>query len=594
MARDFINEPLPDLEEQLAAELEGVSWAVVAFSPEDSVWCDWIYRNLNGYPLPVSLVDRVTTQGFPRPDCLSIFPDRRDPHYADQLPHALSESTYLIVVCSPQSADSEWVGDQIRGFKKAGGEERILALVVDGPPDARLGEHRRAAKCEWLPTWLRWRLEEEGFRAADRWEPRVIDARRGYRSLKQVRDSLLAALVDADVEELDRLGACTRNVEPLMQPAYPAIEIPASKIKAPAPAPEKKQPVARTVPATPAAPAPATVPAPTVASVTPPAPATSRRGSKYTISTAVVLIVVAGVFGLRSFKEITADEPASTLNVATVTGAMAGRSPAKKTPVEDSAPAPEVVTQLPASESAPLAQASQTPSVAVTSEATPTPEVKPAVEAKETPDAAPAPAAAPVVMQNNPPTVDAVPEIKAPVQAPPITSPSVPSVVPPGAWVTSKIQPPDSQLPPKSEPMTESVTSAPSSAPVNAPATPAVSSEADAVLLDEVRTLERRGDETMSERRTEDALDLYRTALSSAEEYAARKGASPAARDHVVALMRKLGTLQMQNSSTAEARATYMQARKLLLQIKAQGGWSRERAKVLDEIESRLLSLPKD
>lgn len=594
MARDFINEPLPDLEEQLAAELEGVSWAVVAFSPEDSVWCDWIYRNLNGYPLPVSLVDRVTTQGFPRPDCLSIFPDRRDPHYADQLPHALSESTYLIVVCSPQSADSEWVGDQIRGFKKAGGEERILALVVDGPPDARLGEHRRAAKCEWLPTWLRWRLEEEGFRAADRWEPRVIDARRGYRSLKQVRDSLLAALVDADVEELDRLGACTRNVEPLMQPAYPAIEIPASKIKAPAPAPEKKQPVARTVPATPAAPAPATVPAPTVASVTPPAPAASRRGSKYTISTAVVLIVVAGVFGLRSFKEITADEPASTLNVATVTGAMAGRSPAKKTPVEDSAPAPEVVTQLPASESAPLAQASQTPSVAVTSEATPTPEVKPAVEAKETPDAAPALAAAPVVMQNNPPTVDAVPEIKAPVQAPPITSPSVPPVVPPGAWVTSKIQPPDSQLPPKSEPVTASVTSVPSSAPVNAPATPAVSSEADAVLLDEVRTLERRGDETMSERRTEDALDLYRTALSSAEEYAARKGASPAARDHVVALMRKLGTLQMQNSSTAEARATYMQARKLLLQIKAQGGWSRERAKVLDEIESRLLSLPKD
>lgn len=126
------------------------------------------------------------------------------------------------------------------------------------------------------------------------------------------------------------------------------------------------------------------------------------------------------------------------------------------------------------------------------------------------------------------------------------------------------------------------------------PPSAASNTESDAVLLDEVRTLERRGDETMAERRTEDALDLYHTALSSAEEYAARKGANPAARDQVVALMRKLGTLQMQNSSTAEARATYIQARKMLIQIKSQGGWTRERAKALDEIESRLLSLPKD
>jgi hypothetical protein len=127
-----------------------------------------------------------------------------------------------------------------------------------------------------------------------------------------------------------------------------------------------------------------------------------------------------------------------------------------------------------------------------------------------------------------------------------------------------------------------------------AAASAATKAESDAALIDEVRILERRGDETMSEKRTEDALDLYHTALSSAEEYASRKGASPFARDQVVMLMRKLGTLQMQNSSTAEARATYIQARKSLLLLKSQGQWSRERAKSLDEIESRLLSLPRD
>jgi len=50
----------------------------------------------------------------------------------------------------------------------------------------------------------------------------------------------------------------------------------------------------------------------------------------------------------------------------------------------------------------------------------------------------------------------------------------------------------------------------------------------------------------------------------------------------------------LQNASTAEARQTYQQARKTLLQLKQQGVWSRERDKALDELESRLLSLPRD
>jgi len=588
VAREFIQEPLPDLEQQLAAELEGVSWAVVAFTSEDTVWCDWIYRNLNGYPLPVSLVDRVTAHGFPRPDCLSIFPDRRDPNYADHLPHALEESSYLVVVCSPDSANSEAVDDQIRAFKKAGGEERVLALVVDGPPDARLGEHRRAATCDWLPTWLRWRLEENGFRAADRWEPRVIDARRGYRSLKQVRDCLLAALIDADVEELDRLGACTRNVEALTMPAIPAVNTVTPKVPVPSSVEKKEAVVTPVVAAAPAA-IPAATPTPL------PMTEASRRGSKFTIGTAVILIIVAVVFGTHVFREITAEDPTSTLDVAPVTGAMAGRS-AKPAPSEEKAPAPQVVTQT--SETAQPVEPSPAQTVAVASESVPAPEVKPTAEAKEpaakeTAETTPGPA----LTQNNPPTVDAVPEVKPPPSTPPVAVSNVPQIAPAGAWATSRIQSMESPAPPpKSAPedvvvaATPSPTGIPSSVPANSPS----SSESDAVLLDEVKTLERRGDETMTERRTEDALDLYRTALSSAEEYAARKGANPAARDQVVALMRKLGTLQTQNSSTAEARATYIQARKLLLQIKSQGGWTRERAKSLDEIESRLLSLPRD
>ena len=267
--QDFFGEPLPDLELQLAAELGGASWAVVAFSPEDAAWCDWIYRNLNGHPVPASLADRVTPDGVPRPDCLSIFPDRRDPCYAERHPRALEQSTYLLIVCSPQSAHAEALDEQIRAFKKAGGEERILALVVDGPPEAQLGERPRARHgATSASSWLRWRLEENGFRAAERSDPRIVDARRGYRSLKQVRDGLLAALVDVDAAELERLGGFARQVELVPSPEPPQA---------------------------------AKEPAMMSAATTAPTAIVPRRGSKFTICMAVILIVVAVVFGTRSF-----------------------------------------------------------------------------------------------------------------------------------------------------------------------------------------------------------------------------------------------------------------------------------------------------
>ena len=515
--QDFFSEPLPDLELQLAAELGGASWAMVAFAPEDAAWCDWIYRNLNGCSVPAPLVGRVTPDGFPRPDCLSIFPDRRDPAYKEQLPRALAGSTYLVVVCSPSSVRAGVVAEQIRDFKKAGGEGRILALVVDGPPDAQLGGHPRAAHCDWLPSWLRWRLEENGFRAAERSEPRVVDARRGYRSLKQVRDSMLTALVDVDAAELERLGGFTRNVE---------------LVPVPEPQPIEKEP------------------AMTTAVTTAPSAVAARRGSKFTICMAVILIAVAVVFGTRSFLEITADEPVSTLEVGPVTGVLAGHSD-KTTPAGETPSSPEA-------------------GLGAT-------------------DAAPEPLAA----QNHPVAVTPAP----PVTSPAVVAPSnVPQVGPSFILATSKILPRDAETAPgNARPSTStSIIAPPSSAPSTAAATPPTSAESDSVLLDEVNTLERRGDELMAQKRFEDAFDLYHTALISAEEYAGRKGANANARDQVVKLLKKLGTLELQNSSTAEARTTYLQARRHLLQYKSQGPWSREQAKALDEIESRILSLPRD
>ena len=254
------------------------------------------------------------------------------------------------------------------------------------------------------------------------------------------------------------------------------------------------------------------------------------------IGTAVALIILATIFGVNSFRELSADEPPS---------ALAG---IKRT----------------------------TPLVARTTPAQPavTPEPAPIVE----PAAVPAPEPPVIVASTEPALADK--PVAVPILEPPVAPrANVPQWSPGQVFATTRVEQ-DVAI----SPLRAVVTSVPNS----------MSTTSDSVLLDEVATLERRGDEIMAERRVEDALDLYSTALGSAQEYAARKGANPAAKDQVVMLMRKLALLQVQNASTAEARATYQQARRTLLQLKTQGGWTRERAKALDEMESRLLSLPRD
>lgn len=484
--QNFFPEELPDLELQLSAALGGAAWAVVRFVPEDAPWCDWIYRALNGYPLPASLVERANSQGLPRPDCLSIFPDRQDPAHEENMTHALETSAHLIVVCSPHSAGAASLDADLRAFKKAGGEERIIALVVDRPPEAASEQSGEAATGDWLPAWLRWRCDEKGICAADRSEPRVIDARRGFRNLSEVRDELLAALIDVEIAELARLGGCKRPLPVLSQPV----------IVPPTMTPSFSPPLL-------AEPAPASVPA-------------HHRDAAVMIGVAVMLIVIAAIFGVKSFRELSADEPASAL-------ALAPRAPVAPRPLMETLRAE---TESAAEPVAPLANEA-------------------------------------VVLGEN--TTPAIPVPSAVAAAPMMAAPSsnVPQLTPSQISATTLVR----------------------------PAAPAVD---DAVLLDEVVTLERRGDEIMAERRTEDALDLYSTALDSAVVYAARKGANPAAKDHVVMLTRKLGLLQSQNASTAEARASYQKARKILLQLKAQGAWNRERARALDDMESRLLTLPRE
>jgi len=112
--------------------------AFISYNHRDRNWSAWLQRSLEAYRIPKRLVGSEGEFG-PVPRRLTpIFRDREDlPSASDlsgKVKESLEASEALIVVCSPASAGSKWVNEEIRYFRSLGREDRIFALIVDGDP----------------------------------------------------------------------------------------------------------------------------------------------------------------------------------------------------------------------------------------------------------------------------------------------------------------------------------------------------------------------------------------------------------------------------------------------------------------------------
>jgi len=117
-------------------------WAFISYSSKDKQWGRWLHRAIETYGIPAELVERhQTPTGHPAPKRFQpLFRDRDElPASSDlgtEIEKALWASRYLIVVCSPHAAQSQWVNKEVESFQKLGRRDRILAIIVDGEPNA--------------------------------------------------------------------------------------------------------------------------------------------------------------------------------------------------------------------------------------------------------------------------------------------------------------------------------------------------------------------------------------------------------------------------------------------------------------------------
>lgn len=157
-------------------------------------WATWLHEAVEGYEVPADLVGRMNLRGEAVPATLyPVFRDEEelpaDADLSSNIERALENSGLLVVICSPRAVQSRFVADEIRHFKELGKCGRILALIIDGEPNAsddpekaaRLGS---AAEC--FPEPLRFGVPVDGGGVdwSRRTEPIAADCRPGGRAVQ--------------------------------------------------------------------------------------------------------------------------------------------------------------------------------------------------------------------------------------------------------------------------------------------------------------------------------------------------------------------------------------------------------------------------
>ncbi|MGH8122899.1 MAG: TIR domain-containing protein, partial [Rudaea sp.] len=187
--------------------------AFISYSHQDEIWAQWLHKALETYRVPSRLVGQTTAAGLIPRRLTPVFRDRDELASATDLNRkvneALSQSANLIVICSPRSATSRWVNEEVLAFKRLGQSERIFCLIVDGEPNASDLAGREAEEC-FAPA-LRFQLDADGQPTAERTEPIAADARAGKDGKGNARLKLIAGMLDVGFDALKQRELQRRN-----------------------------------------------------------------------------------------------------------------------------------------------------------------------------------------------------------------------------------------------------------------------------------------------------------------------------------------------------------------------------------------------
>ncbi len=154
-------------------------WAFISYSRHDERTAVWLHRGLEAYRIHRDLVGKLGPAGEIPKRLYPIFRDRDElsgsHDLGAKLREALEQSSALVVLCSPHSAKSRWVAEEILAFQRSGRSDRIFCVIVSGVPCASRIHLDDPQEC--FPRCL---LNPEGStKGGQPTDPLAVDLRRG-------------------------------------------------------------------------------------------------------------------------------------------------------------------------------------------------------------------------------------------------------------------------------------------------------------------------------------------------------------------------------------------------------------------------------
>lgn len=188
-------------------------WAFLSYSHKDSGVADWLHGALERYRVPRVLVGRETARGAIPASFTPIFRDRHELAASGDLGHtireALAQSRCLIVLCSPEAAQSRWTNEEILAFKKLHPAGCVIAAIIAGEPFASESKDPKAEEC--FPPALRQKFDSRGRATGKRAEPIAADLRETGDGRQLGLLKIVAGLLGVGLDDLVRREQQRRN-----------------------------------------------------------------------------------------------------------------------------------------------------------------------------------------------------------------------------------------------------------------------------------------------------------------------------------------------------------------------------------------------
>jgi hypothetical protein len=147
--------------------------AFISYSHADTDWAKWLHHGLEAFKIDQDLAGRETARGTIPETLRPVFRDRDDftagHTLTEQTQTALDTSAALIVICSPASAKSLYVSEEIKLFKSRHLDRPVIPLIVAGKP----GDPQH----ECFSPALRFKVDAKGRVTKKRVEVLAADAR---------------------------------------------------------------------------------------------------------------------------------------------------------------------------------------------------------------------------------------------------------------------------------------------------------------------------------------------------------------------------------------------------------------------------------